>query len=116
LTDFDDTEPDGPLTPEEQAQAHLLTAADLKRIDEFLLSNTSHQWRKVARVIGQTMLALSREFLDCTGLSEMLNGSGLNISPFIEAKELWQGRPATQFLRSFLAYFKGFLRVSVPLW
>jgi hypothetical protein len=62
MTDFEDTEPDGPLMPEEEAQARLLTSADLKRIDECLLSNVSHRWSKVARVIGQTMLALSREF------------------------------------------------------
>ncbi len=62
MTDYDDTAPDRPLTPEDEAQARLLTAADLKRIDECLLSNTSHQWRKVARVIGQTMLVLGREF------------------------------------------------------
>jgi hypothetical protein len=62
MTEHDDKQPDRPLSPEEEAQARLLTAADLQRIDECLLSNTSHQWRKVARVIGQTMLALSREF------------------------------------------------------
>jgi len=62
MTDFDDTEPAGPPTPEEEAQVRLLTATDLQRIDECLLSHTSHQWRKVARVIGQTMLVLGREF------------------------------------------------------
>ena len=62
MTEHDDKQPDGPLTPEEEAQARLLTEADLKRIDECLLSNTPHQWGKVARVIGQTMLVLSREF------------------------------------------------------
>jgi hypothetical protein len=61
MTDFDDTEPDGPLTPEAEAKARLLTASDLQRIDECLLSHTSHKWQKVARVIGQTMLVLSRE-------------------------------------------------------
>lgn len=40
----DDKQTDGPLTPEEEAQARVLTAADLKRIDECLLSNTTHQW------------------------------------------------------------------------
>jgi hypothetical protein len=55
MTDFDDTEPDEPPTPEEEAQVRLLTAADLKRIDECLLSNTSRQF------IGQTMLVLGRE-------------------------------------------------------
>jgi hypothetical protein len=62
MTESDDKQPDRPLNSEEEAQARLLTAADLKRIDECLLSNTSHQWRKVARVIGQTMLVLDREF------------------------------------------------------
>ncbi|MBZ5493176.1 MAG: DUF3658 domain-containing protein [Acidobacteriia bacterium] len=68
MTESDDKQPDGPLTPEEEAQARLLTAADLKRIDECLLSNTSHQWSKVARVIGQTMLVLDLEF---PGLPDM---------------------------------------------
>jgi hypothetical protein len=62
MTDSHDVKLDRPLTTEEEAQVRLLTAADLKRIDECLLSNTSHQWSKVARVIGQTMLVLSREF------------------------------------------------------
>ena len=62
MTDFDDTELAGPPTLEEEAQMRLLAATDLQRIDECLLSHTSHQWRKVARVIGQTMLVLGREF------------------------------------------------------
>jgi hypothetical protein len=62
MTESDDKQLDRPLSPEEAAQARLLTAADLKRIDECLLSKTSHQWGKVARVIGQTMLVLDREF------------------------------------------------------
>jgi Protein of unknown function len=62
MTDYDDTDPDGPLTPEEEAKARLLTDADLRRIDACLLSNTSHQWRKVARVIGQTMGIIGDEF------------------------------------------------------
>lgn len=62
MTEDDDKQPDRPLTPEEEAQPRLLTSAELKRIDECLLSNASHRWSKVARVIGQTMLALSREF------------------------------------------------------
>jgi uncharacterized protein DUF3658 len=62
MTESDDKQLDRPLMPEEEAQARLLTAADLKRIDECLLSKTSHQWSKVARVIGQTMLVLHREF------------------------------------------------------
>lgn len=62
MTHSHDVKLDRPLTTEEEARARLLTAADLKRIDECLLSNTPHQWGKVAQVIGQTMLVLSREF------------------------------------------------------
>jgi hypothetical protein len=62
MTDFDDKKPDGPLTPEAEAKARLLTTAQLRRIDECLLSHTSDQWRKVAYVIGQTSLELKGEF------------------------------------------------------
>jgi hypothetical protein len=62
MTDFDDKKADGPLTPEQEAKARLLTAAQLQRIDECLLSHTSHQWRKVAYVIGQTLLELEGKF------------------------------------------------------
>lgn len=61
-SDSDDTEPDHPLTAEQEAQASLLTAADIERIDKHLLSETSHSWGKVARVVGQTMQALHDEF------------------------------------------------------
>jgi hypothetical protein len=71
MTEFDDKQPDRPLTPEGEAQARLLTAADLRRIDECLLSKTSLQWSKVARVIGQTMLVLDREF---PGLPDVFYG------------------------------------------
>jgi hypothetical protein len=62
MTDFDDKKPDGPLTPKQEAQARLLTAAQLRRIDDCLLSHMSHQWRKVAYVIGQTMKEIYDEF------------------------------------------------------
>lgn len=62
MTEFDDTAPDEPMTPEAEAQQRLLTAAQLRRIDECLLSHTSHQWHKVAYVIGQTMKEIYDEF------------------------------------------------------
>ena len=62
MTDFDDKKLDGPMSPEYEAQARLLTAAQLQRIDECLLLHTSHQWRKVAYVIGQTMKEIHGEF------------------------------------------------------
>lgn len=60
--DSDDTEQDHPLTAEQEAQASSLTAADIERIDKHLLTEASHSWRKVARVVGWTMRALQDEF------------------------------------------------------
>lgn len=48
----------------EGTQVPLLTAADLQRIDECLLSHTSQEWQKVARIIGSTMAVLGRQFPD----------------------------------------------------
>src|SRR5260370_7863965 len=62
MTHFDESEPDGPLTPEEEAQASLLTAADVQRIDECLLSHTSNRWYKVARVVAMSMKDLDPQF------------------------------------------------------
>jgi hypothetical protein len=62
MSDFDDKKPDGPLTPEAEAKARLLTPAQLQRIDECLLSHVSQQFRKVAYVIGQTMKEIYNEF------------------------------------------------------
>ena len=58
MSDSDDPNLNDPSTRE----APSLTAADLQRIDECLLSHTSQEWRKVARVIGSTMAALGRKF------------------------------------------------------
>jgi hypothetical protein len=62
MTDLDDNEQDSPLTPQAEPRACLPTAAELQRIDECLLFQASDQWRKVARVIGRTMMELEREF------------------------------------------------------
>jgi len=51
--------PDPPLTPEQQARVAQLSDAEIQAIDETLLSNSSHQWRKVARVVGMTMMGYS---------------------------------------------------------
>lgn len=48
----------------EGTQAPSLTPADLQRIDECLLSHTSQQWQKVAKIIGSTMTVLGRQFPD----------------------------------------------------
>ena len=56
MTESDDKQPDRPLDPEEEAQARLLTAADLNRIDECLLSNTSHQFPGLPDVFYSTRI------------------------------------------------------------
>ena len=50
-----DVQPDPPLTPEQRAQVECLSTGDVRKIDEALLSNTSHRWCKVAMIVGTTM-------------------------------------------------------------
>ena len=52
------------MDAEQEAMARALTEAQLKRIDEALLAQTTHQWSKVARVIGYAMRDLRSEFPD----------------------------------------------------
>ena len=46
-----------PLSKEQEAKVALLTDEELKIIDQVLLSNASTQWRKVARVVGGTIIS-----------------------------------------------------------
>lgn len=48
-------EPDGPMSPEQQARVDQLTAEEIHDIDEALLANCSHQFRKIAMVVGTAM-------------------------------------------------------------
>ena len=57
---YDEFEPDGPLTPEQQSVVEKLSPADLEKIDEGLLANCCDRWRKVARVVGTTMMSDSQ--------------------------------------------------------
>jgi hypothetical protein len=61
MSGTDDPNLNDPSTREAK-QAPSLTAADLQRIDECLLSHTSQEWQKVARVIGSTMAVLRPQF------------------------------------------------------
>lgn len=54
---IDEFEPDGPLTPEQEAIVERLSPDDLAKIDEGLLSNCCNKWRKVARVVATTMFS-----------------------------------------------------------
>jgi hypothetical protein len=60
--------PDPPLTPEEQAKVAQLSEAEIRAIDEALLSNASHRWRKVAMVVGATMVRLP---IRASGISDV---------------------------------------------
>lgn len=53
-----DVQPDGELTPEQVKLVEELTDTEVQAIDEALLANTCDKWRKVARVVGTTMMEL----------------------------------------------------------
>ena len=53
-----DVEPDGELTPDQVKLIEQLTEDEVQAIDSALLSNTCERWRKVARVVGTTMMDL----------------------------------------------------------
>ena len=53
-----DLHPDPDLTPEQLKLVAELTDAEVEAIDNALLANTSKKWRKVARVVGTTMMEL----------------------------------------------------------
>jgi len=52
----DDDPPDLPLIEEEQALLDALSEPLLSEIDAALLAGCAHTWRKVARVVGTTMM------------------------------------------------------------
>jgi hypothetical protein len=43
------------MTPEQLAKVAQLSQSEIRAIDETLLSNARHEWRKVAMVVGLTM-------------------------------------------------------------
>lgn len=53
-----DLAPDPSLTPEQRSGVKALTPEQVQVIDAALLSNVAMEWRKVARVVGATMLEL----------------------------------------------------------
>lgn len=59
----EDYVPDPPLTKEQIVLVNKLNEIDIKRIDKALLSNTCKNWRKVARVVGSTMMVLPERIL-----------------------------------------------------
>jgi hypothetical protein len=58
-----DTDPGESPSPEEEAEIQKLTASDLQRIDDCLLSHVSIRQQKVARVIASAMIgSLGEQF------------------------------------------------------
>jgi hypothetical protein len=53
-----DVDADGDLTPDQAKLVEQLTDSEIQAIDDALLANTSDKWRKVARVVGTTMMEL----------------------------------------------------------
>ena len=53
-----DLHPDPELTPEQLKLVGQLTEAEVEAIDNALLANASEMWRKVARIVGTTMMEL----------------------------------------------------------
>ena len=60
--------PDPPLTPEQQAKVAQLTETEIKAIDEALISNARHPWRKVTLVVGLTMGLFQNRFSEIPDL------------------------------------------------
>jgi Protein of unknown function len=56
----------GPVPTDEEYQANIdsLTAEELEIIDQALLAHASHQFRKVARVVGSAMTAVAKRIPD----------------------------------------------------
>jgi hypothetical protein len=54
---YDEDQPDLPLSPEEEAIYAALSDADLKEIDAALLEDCVRYGRKVARVVGTTFIS-----------------------------------------------------------
>jgi hypothetical protein len=53
-----DVEPDGDLSPDQVKLIEQLTDDEVQAIDNALLANSCERWRKVARVVGTTMMKL----------------------------------------------------------
>ncbi len=62
MTKQDEHQIDPALTPEQTELVKKLSTADVEKIDKALLSNASHEWRKVARVVGATMIASENRY------------------------------------------------------
>ena len=72
----DDVQPDGALTNEKLHSVEKLTDAEVQAVDDVLLANSSHHWRKVARVGGTTMREIPGRF---EGIPDVFYGRAVPI-------------------------------------
>ena len=59
-----DLDPDPELNEEQTISVDKLTPVQVDHIDEVLLSNTAGTWRKIARVVGSSMIELQNQYQD----------------------------------------------------
>ncbi len=57
-----DLENDPELTPQQEIAVNKLTEEEIKEIDNMLISNTTSQWRKIARIVGMSMISFESKF------------------------------------------------------
>jgi hypothetical protein len=62
---------DADLTPEERELVGRLTAEEIEIIDQGLLANVSNQWRKVAMVVGLTIMELKANMKNLNGIPDV---------------------------------------------
>jgi hypothetical protein len=82
----DDIPEDPPLTPEQENLVSKLSETDIKIIDAAIMENITEQWRKVARVIGTTMIDLEDKFY---GIPDLFYGKRVRA---LRAKELFESQ------------------------
>lgn len=56
------------LNKEEQKQIDSLSLSVIAEIEEVLIKNSSSQWRKIARVVAETMMELEPKYKDFSDL------------------------------------------------
>jgi len=71
MTEQDQGAYDAALTPEERDLVGRLTAEEVEIIDQRLLANVSNQWRKVAMVVGLTMMELKTKMKKLNGIPDV---------------------------------------------
>jgi hypothetical protein len=81
--------PDEPLTDEQHERVSKLTTDQIQAIDEELLRNVGHQWRKMAMVIGLAMTKEPNEFKEFRTSTMHSDCDGWLRTAFLSRREIW---------------------------